>query len=108
MLGWDDRDQLAAATSVQNDREACPGCGLRPDQHPHVESDLDRCPGCEARARTAKKIGADDYGLRAVFYPVADSRDSIWAKLTQKGAQWAAKHRHDPGVIRINPDDYEG
>ena len=87
---------VAAATSLSDERERCSGCGLRPDQFHTVEAALDRCPGCEARARTAKQVKEGDVGLRTVFAWVSDARDSIWAKYTQRGAQWAKAHRLDP------------
>lgn len=108
VLEWSEPDLLAAATSVAVERERCPGCGLLPEQHHLVEAGLDRCPGCEARQRAAKQITPEDMGVRAAFWTVADSRDSVWAKYTSAGAQWAAKHRRDPGVIVADPDDVNG
>lgn len=109
VLAWSEHDQLAAITSLANEREACPGCGLRPDQHTSVAADLDRCPGCEARTRIQKSIDGDDPGLRTVFVTVDDTRDSVWAKYTSVGAHWAAKHRHDPNRLHVaDPTNLDG
>lgn len=109
MLDWDADDQLAAVTSVANETEACPGCGLRPDQMTSVNAALTRCPGCEARQREHRKIGEHDRGMLTVFEHVADARDSVWARLTRKGAEWANRHRHDPGPLYVtDPDNPDG
>ena len=105
MLAWSPADQLAAVTSVQNEREACPGCGLRHDQMTLVEADVERCPGCEAREREAKRA-SDSVGLRTRFYPVADTRQSVWARYTADGKRWLRKVRRDPDPILLrSPDD---
>jgi len=106
ILRWSPSDQLGAATSLQDEREACPGCGLRPDQHSTVEAVLTSCPGCEARTRTGKQIGKNDVGVRTAFALVDDSRRSVWARFTHRGMTWAQKHRRDPdGLIVDDPAD---
>ena len=109
VLAWSPDDQLAAVTSVADETESCSGCGLRPDQFPHVAVALDRCPGCEARERIRKTIADGDVGIRTVFELVDDARDSIWARYTHQGSQWARTHRADAGVLTVaDPDNPAG
>jgi len=107
VLDWSPADQLAAATSVADEIEACPGCGLRPDQHHMVEADLDRCPGCEAKAAKHGEVGEHDRGMRIGFYPVDDSRLSVWAQYTQEGRRWLAANRSAPDGLIYDPDKEE-
>jgi len=96
---WSPDDQLQAATSLADETETCPGCGIRPDQHHLLEAGLDRCPGCEARAKLQASLTESDRGMRIGFYPVTDSRVSVWAAFTQKGKAWAMSHRGDPALL---------
>jgi len=105
---WSAEDQIAAATDIANADDRCPGCGLADDAMPFVEVDADRCPACEARDRlresTMKAGGVEGMLLR--FYPVTDSRSSVWAQFAQKGREWASKHRSDPdGLLYTPPAD---
>jgi len=105
VLDWSPVDQLAAVASIQNEQEACPGCGLRPDQHRLVEADLSACPGCDARAAVVQKLTAADSSRLVGFFPVSDTRLSVWARYTQEGARWTAEHRHRPDGLFYNPDE---
>lgn len=102
-MGWSPADQLAAAVNVLNESEACPGCGLRPDQHHQVEADLTSCPGCEARAAAAKDLTDKDRAKLVGFFPVADTRESAWARYTLAGSRWRAQHRHTPPGLIYDP-----
>jgi len=108
VAAWSAADIVHAATSIADDVEACPACGLRPDQYPFVEADTGHCPGCEAKQRVAKDIDPKSFGTFASFYPADDGRNSVWARFTRSGKQWARTHRRHPDPVFPNQDDVDG
>lgn len=69
VAAWPHSDLVAAVTSLVDELERCPGCGLSEGDAWHVTADLSWCPTCADRDRQLKKLHdlSDAGGWRARF-----------------------------------------
>jgi hypothetical protein len=104
VLAWHPADLTAAVTSLLDDAQRCPDCGLSDDDLRHVEIDVTRCPACEAKESIARQVRdevkdnpAAAAGMKVRPFPVADPLDSVWATMTVDGLRWrdAERRRRD-------------
>ena len=103
VYGWSMSDLVAAVTSIVNEAERCPGCGLSDSDRRWVAAELVTCPACEDRDRQLDQLRdmKSTAGWRARFRQLTSVDESMlessWARFTIDGARarakWRSEHR---------------